>query len=193
MSFAGKTILFALYVAGMGVAQWASGAEAPTVAQKRSTTTSVEKPSVSRPVVDSEKDHRDPTIPTGDIRRVVEMSNAMQRGLTLPTVEFKGRVLGGNKGNAAMLAIDGKLYILRKGSQISVCGPRNVEGMATSKVDKTWTSGVSQSTTTTSPWLGPNRGTQTVRVTDISADEVWLEFNPQGIKETLTVPLSATR
>jgi hypothetical protein len=128
--------------------------------------------------------HRDPTVPSGQLQFALDAGG---RSVKFPVIEIKGRILGGLSGDSAVLKIDERMYQVRKGSELYVPGPREVEGVqtVTTTADKFQNFGREQNREVTkieNPVFGAPRGLRDIRVLDITAEEVVLEIGSAGLQ-----------
>jgi hypothetical protein len=93
---------------------------------------------------------RDPTLPGPELR---EWLDSAKPARDLPTIELKGRVLGGQQPGTAILEVDKMLRVVREGDELSLGGVRP--------------------------------GGVTVRVVEVSQQQVRLEIKPSGRNLTL--------
>ncbi len=68
---------------------------------------------------------RDPTQASPLLRSLLDSSKAQSERPELPVIELKGRITGGLRPAAALLAIDKHFYLVRVGSEITLTGPRS--------------------------------------------------------------------
>jgi hypothetical protein len=130
------------------------------------------------------REHRDPTVPGGQLQFALEAGG---RSVKYPIIEIKGRIMGGACGDTALLKIDDRIYQVRRGSELHVPGPREVEGVqtVTTTADKFQNFGREQNREVTkieNPVFGAPRGLRSLRVVEITAEEVVVEIGSAGLQ-----------
>lgn len=68
----------------------------------------------------------DPTQPSPLMRQLINPAklSGQAKAPEIPTVELKSRIIGGTQPGVAVLGIDKQTYIVSKGSEFSLAGPR---------------------------------------------------------------------